>query len=535
MNFDKWRADEGREPLMKRWLAYGVNLMLLLGAGVLVISSPDWLSMFMVGLMTGVILLGEIFGIVPLVQYSMGFERAARNIDRARELQPSMPWIAVSRMQAFFGQKLLDRLFEEYREKAEQEQKNGMIVGDIDEIINEDELALRSWQGVVLQIPGTLTGLGLLGTFIGLLAGISSVQVSSVEATLESIIVLFSGIQVAFYTSVSGVILSMAFNIIYKVIWNVMVRNLGMFITAFQRNVIPSADEQGRYLQKKDMQQIQEKLSGLPRYGNYSLSNAEAGFSGDTGNESVLMPQILNGLQNHEFTFYLQPRYDLNTQKIIGAEALVRWIHPKLGMVAPSVFIPLLEKNGYITKLDQYIWNQICAKMREWIDAGIRPVPISVNISKTDILALDISEVFAGLIQTYRLPPRCIEFDIAQNAYLESRQFVLEFEKKVQQKGFRIVVDGFVGDFFALQSAETPPLADCYKLDLRFCGEADDINSIAEQARSAQVSLIAEGIENMKQMSALRKSGITEGQGFYLSKSVPIEQFEKMMNWRQDA
>ena len=136
----------------------------------------------------------------------------------------------------------------------------------------------------------------------------------------------------------------------------------------------------------------------------------------------MLMPQILNGLQNNEFTFYLQPRYDLNTEKIIGAEALVRWIHPKLGMVAPSVFIPILEKNGYITKLDQYIWNQICAKIRGWIDGGIRPVPISVNISKTDILALDISEVFSDLIQKYRIPPRCIEFDIAQNAYLESRQ-----------------------------------------------------------------------------------------------------------------
>ena len=177
-----------------------------------------------------------------------------------------------------------------------------------------NELALRSWQGVVSQIPGTLTGLGLLGTFIGLLTGIGSVQVSSVDATLESIVMLF-----------------------------------------------------------------------------YSLSNAEAGLAGGSGSESVLMPQILNGLQNHEFTFYLQPRYDLNTQKIIGAEALVRWIHPKLGMVAPSVFIPALEKNGYITKLDQYIWNQICAKMRQWIDAGIRPVPISVNISKTDIMALDSS------------------------------------------------------------------------------------------------------------------------------------------------
>lgn len=520
---------------MKKGISYGANFLLLIGAVVLTVSSPDWLSALIVGMMAGIVLIGEIFGVFPLIQYSAGFDNAVRNIRKAQEMQASMPWIAVSQMEAFFGQKLLDRLFDEYKRKAEEERKNGMVVEDIDEMINEDELALRSWQGVVLQIPGTLTGLGLLGTFIGLLAGIGSIQISSVDATLTSILELFSGIRVAFYTSISGVILSMIFNIVYKIIWNVMVRDLGMFVSLFQRNVIPSADEQTRYSQKKEMQQIQERLSGLPKYGNYSLANAGNAFQSNAGSESVLMPQILSGLQNGEFTFYLQPRYNLNTQGIIGAEALVRWKHPKLGMVAPSVFIPVLEKNGYITKLDQYIWDRICAQMREWIDAGIRPVPISVNISKTDIMALDISEVFSELIHKYRLPPRCIEFDIAQNAYLESRQFVREFEKEVQQKGFRIVVDGFTGDFFALQSGEVSPLADSYKLDLRFCKEDEGISSIAQQARNMQVSLMAEGIENVKQMSILRKNGITEGQGFYLSKSVPVGEFEKMMNWRQGS
>ena len=520
---------------MKKWLSYGMCFVILAGAAALAISSPDWLSALIVGVMTAIILAGEIFGVFPLIQYISGFENAMANIRKAQELQSSMPWIAIQRLDAFFGQKLLDHLFEEYREKAEEERKNGMIIDDIDGMINEEELALRSWQGVVLQIPGTLTGLGLLGTFIGLLTGISSIQISSVDATLTSIMDLFSGVRVAFYTSISGVILSMTFNITYKIIWNIMVRDLGIFVSMFQRNVIPSSDEQLRYSRKKDMQQIQDRLSSLPKYGNYSLANSGESFQSNAGGESVLMPQILSGLQNMEFMFYLQPRYDLNTQKIIGAEALVRWKHPRLGMVAPSVFIPVLEKNGYITKLDQYIWERVCSQMRDWIDAGIRPVPISVNISKTDILALNIAEVFSELIHKYRLPPRCIEFDIAQNAYLEARNFVLEFEKEVQQKGFRIVVDGFTGDFFALQSGGGSPGADAYKLDLRFCKENDRINAIAEQARSMQVSLMAEGIENMKQMSVLRKNGITEGQGFYLSKSVAVEEFEKMMSWGQDA
>jgi len=520
---------------MKKWISYGVCIAILAGAAGLTISAPDWLSIMIAGLMTVIIFLGELFGIMPLIQYSSGFEHAIGNIKRAQDAQTSMPWLAVSRIQNFFSQKLLDKLFDEYKRKAEQERKNGMIVGGIDEAINEEELALRCWQGVVLQIPGTLTGLGLLGTFIGLITGISSIEVSSVDAALTSIQSLFRGIQMAFYTSISGVILSILFNITYKILWNIMVRDLGMFTALFQRNVVPSVEEQKRYSQKRDMQQIQDRLNRLPQNGEFSLANASGSGQANVGNESILMPQILTGLQNNEFIFYLQPRYDLNTQEIVGAEALVRWKHAKLGMVAPSVFIPVLENNGYITKLDQNIWNQICVKIREWISEGIRPVPISVNISKTDILALNISEVFSDLIKKYRIPPRCIEFDIAQNAYLEARDITQQFEREMQEKGFRVVVDGFTGDFFTLRSDETPALADAYKLDLRFCKDTKNIVAVAEQARNLRVSMVAEGIENMEQMATLRKNGITEGQGFYLSKSVSTEEFEKMMKWRQES
>ena len=518
---------------MKKGLSYGANLLLFIGAVILTVLSPDWLSALIVGIMAVIILMAEIFGVFPVIQYSAGLDNAAKTIRKTQRSKDTGAWEAISRMEDFFGQPLLDQLFGEYRRKAEEERKNGMVIDDIDETINEEELSLRCWQGVVLQIPGTLTGLGLLGTFIGLIAGISRIQISSVDATLTSIMELFAGIRVAFYTSISGVILSMVFNLIYKFLWNIMVRDLGMFVGLFQRNVIPSADEQIRYAQKKEMQQLQESLSGLPKQGNYSMANMGSSFQMDPGSESLLMPQILAGMQKGEFLFYLQPRYDLNTRQIIGAEALVRWKHPKLGMVAPSVFIPVLEKNGYIAKLDQYIWGCVCAQLRKWIDGGIRPVPVSVNISKIDIMALDISEVFSGLLHTYRLPPRCIEFDIAQNAYLEARASVLDFEKEMQQKGFRIVVDGFTGDFLALQSGESAPCADAYKVDLRFCRDVDSITPVAEQARNMQITLIAEGIENMKQMTALRKSGITEGQGFYLSKSVPVEEFERMMNWGQ--
>lgn len=518
---------------MKKWISYGTLIMLLAGAAILTLFAPDWLARAIVGIMAAIILFSILFGIRPLVQFSCGFERAAANIKKAQELQASMPWLAVLKVESFFGQDFLDDLFDEYKRKVEVERKNGMIIGGIDEVINEDELALRCWQGVMLQIPGTLTGLGLLGTFAGLIMGISGIQVSSLDAALSSVQMLFDSIQVAFYTSIAGVILSAVFNIVYKILWNVTIRDFGMFVSAFQHKVIPTVEEQSRYAQRKDMDEIRESLSCIPRKEGFSLSGADSVYQNNNGNESVLMPQILNGIQKKEFVFYLQPRYDLNTNQIIGAEALVRWNHAKLGMVAPSVFIPILENNGYITKLDQYIWDMIFSKIREWIDRGIHPVPISVNISKTDIMALDVFEVLSELLQKYRISPRYIELDIALNAYLEAGHIVSEFEKKAQQIGFRIVLDGFRGDFFALRSGEVSPVADAYKLDLRFCKE-ENLNSITEQARNQRITLLAEGIENVKQMAVMRKSGVKEGQGFFLSKSVSLEMFEAIMKWRDE-
>ena len=153
---------------------------------------------------------------------------------------------------------------------------------------------------------------------------------------------------------------------------------------------------------------VRDLLERLPKGGGYSVSNggSPALQAQGSGNEQILMPQILQGLKDGEFVFYLQPRFDLNTKKIVGAEALVRWNHGKLGMVSPAVFIPVLESNGYIAKLDQYIWEQVCKTIRRWIDGGERPVPITINVTKTDIMAIDIAEFFIGMLKKFRIPPR---------------------------------------------------------------------------------------------------------------------------------
>ncbi|MGN1231420.1 MAG: MotA/TolQ/ExbB proton channel family protein, partial [Anaerotignum sp.] len=227
-----------------RKIIVGVAALLLLAGGLLLSLAPDTLSMSILVIMYLLVLLGFILGLMPAISFGTGFKNAKQNIEQTLDVQSTETWIAVFKFDTLFRQKVLDGLFKEYKNKVEQQKEDEEIVSDIEEYISEDILSLRTWQGLVLQIPGTLTGLGILGTFIGLITGISGVGFSSVEAALESISVLLSGIEAAFYTSISGVILSIIFNILNRMIWNSMLREYGLFVDTFHKIVIPSVEEQ---------------------------------------------------------------------------------------------------------------------------------------------------------------------------------------------------------------------------------------------------------------------------------------------------
>lgn len=516
-----------------RRLIYSLIIFILIGGIILTAYAPDEVSTVFIVIMEAIVFMGVLFGIMPVIQYYRGLDQGQENINRALEVQSNSTWSVIAQNEDFFQQRTLDELFREYQEKVQGQREAGQVLADIGDYVNEDVLGLRSWQSIITQIPGTLTGLGILGTFIGLIIGIQGIGFSSVSAALSSVQVLLSGIQVAFYTSIAGVILSLVFNIMYRITWNMMMRSLGMFTESFHKHVIPPVDEQLRYRERKEIKQITELLERLPKSGNYSVANGGGELPAQNGgNEQILMPQILQGLKDGEFVFQLQPRYDLNNRKIIGAEALVRWNHGKLGMISPGVFIPILESNGYITKLDQYIWEQVCATIRRWIDKGIRPVPITINVTKTDIMAMDVVEFFSEMLKKYRIPPRQLEIDIAENAYMHAGETALEAENKLRQSGFKVSVDGFDGNFIAISAIEGLQ-ADVLKLDLRHYAGSNNqaaLNGLFEQARKLQYSMEVEGIESMEQLGMLRKCGCSRGQGFYLSRPVSTDEFKKMLS-----
>ena len=490
------------------------SFVLVLCGGLMIALSPDASSLVFVAIMCLVVLLGMIMCLLPCTQFYQNFKAARKSIKRIAGTHSNDHWLVLQQSPSFFRYPVLARLFKDYMDKANRQHSREEIISDIDTVINEDTLALYCWQGTCLQIPGTLTGLGLLGTFLGLIMGISSIGFSSVDAALSSVESLLGGIELAFYSSVAGVIFSILFNLINKLLWNATVREMNLFLLDFHMHIMPSAKEQAQNFQSRSVKAILEKLDKIPK------GIVEAAESADDNQQDVIH-KIQEAIRNGEFCFHLQPRCNLLNREIIGAEALIRWNNPELGVLGPGSFMSIIEKNGFIARLDQYIWEEIFKTVRTWLDQGIRPLPISINISGTDILAFDVPSFFAAMLEKYRIPPRYLEIEISESSYFKSGRIILETEAALRTQGFRVIMDSFHGDFLAISTLGANP--DAYKLTL---GEhKESVAQIFAHARTQHLTLIANRIESMMQLTELRRAGCVEGQGFVLYAPVPVDEF----------
>ena len=208
-------------------------------------------------------------------------------------------------------------------------------------------------------------------------------------------------------------------------------------------------------------------------------------------------------------------------REIIGSEALIRWNNPELGVLGPSAFMDVIEKNGFIARLDQYIWEEIFKTVRSWIDGGIRPLPIGVNVSGTDILSFDVPAFFGGMLEKYKIPPRYLEIEISESSYLKHGRIILEAEAALRAQGFRVIMDSFDGDFLSISTTGANP--DAFKLSV---GETkESVAQIFAHARVQHLTLIANRIESMVQLTELRRAGCVEGQGFVLHAPVSVGEF----------
>lgn len=507
---------------MKR-LTIGLGVIFALICALLIFISPDYLSMAIVGLMTVTIALGTAFGIIPIMVYGQGFRYGRSSITQAKEINADYIWTAVDSVKPFFGQKKLDEIFDEYTENVSEQREKGVIISDIEDVINEDVLALFSWRGAVIQIAGILTALGLLGTFIGLVTGISSVSFATADATIESIETLLQGIATAFYTSIVGVILSIIFNMVYRIAWNASMREMQLFVEQFHTQIQPSANEQIRARQFLNTEKMIETLNILRANSSLSLTRV----TGDPAQEQRMMMDVTSGLEHGEFTFLLEPVCSLSDRSVIKAESRLEWNHPVLGCVQPSVYLPMVETNGFIAKLDQHVWQGVCAAIRRWLDQGIHPLPVILNIRKTDLLALDVYERIVGLLKDYELEPRRIGVAIDASAYAVCHEEAIKAEKQFIQYGIKVSIANCEGNLVDL--GETSADEICLNLD--GIKSVEELESVFMQASKAGMNLSCSGIGSAKALADLKRFGCATGQGKHLYPAMTQTEFEKMMQY----
>lgn len=240
-------------------------------------------------------------------------------------------------------------------------------------------------------------------------------------------------------------------------------------------------------------------------------------------------------LEKGEFTPYMQPKYNLESGRVVGAEALVRWIKPDGTIIPPDEFIPLFEKNGFIQKLDIYMLESVCRRMRELIDRGVMPVQTSINQSRCYMYSPNYVESLCAIVNKYQIPPHLIEFEITENIAYRNTDKLIAVIAKLSANGFLMSLDDFGSGFSSLNVLKDLRV-DVLKLDRVFLGESIDtergktvIANIIRMAKELKIEVVAEGVETGEQVDFLRSSNCDMAQGYYFSRPIPMQDFEMLL------
>ena len=249
--------------------------------------------------------------------------------------------------------------------------------------------------------------------------------------------------------------------------------------------------------------------------------------------EREVIAGIESALREDRIELFLQPKCNMRTGKIVGAEALARWRHPDRGIVAPGEFIPLLERNGLVRSLDLRVWEKSAAWVRSLIDRGVRPVPISVNVSRADIYLMDVSAELHALVQRYGIDPSLIEVEITESAYSERPDRIVAAFDALAERGFTVLMDDFGSGYSSLNMLKDINV-DVLKIDMRFLDRDDrrskDImESVIRMARWLDLPVIAEGVETREQVNFLLDVGCSYAQGYYYARPMEAAAFEALL------
>lgn len=250
--------------------------------------------------------------------------------------------------------------------------------------------------------------------------------------------------------------------------------------------------------------------------------------------EKAITDAMEKALENGEFLVYYQPKYSLNDDSMSGAEALVRWVHPEWGFMNPGEFIPLFEKNGFIPRLDKYIWEQVCIKLREWKEKGYGLLPVSVNISRADVYHLDLADTLMTITQKYGVNPELLHLEITESAYADNPNQIIATVDNLRKLGFIVEMDDFGSGYSSLNMLNQMKI-DVLKLDMEFMrnemtkpSNQSILRFVVSMAHWMNLSVVAEGVESKAQVDRLREIGCDYVQGYYFAKPMPVNEFEDL-------
>ncbi len=258
------------------------------------------------------------------------------------------------------------------------------------------------------------------------------------------------------------------------------------------------------------------------------MSNAE-------GENSGLTKEIVDGLKNNEFVVYYQPKYNLGSKQFIGAEALVRWNHPTLGIVSPVKFIHFAENRGLIHEIDLYVLEQVCKNLADEKKRGRKLLPVSVNFSVYEFYCPTFISDIKSTIERYGVNPLLIEVEITEETTHANSFLVISILKNLKDYGLKILLDDFGVGFSNIKSIKNLPI-DVIKIDKSFIDEIvfdyksrEIVKTIINLAKAMSYHVIAEGVDNEEQVDVLKKLRCDTIQGFYYSKPMPLKEYEKFL------
>ena len=251
--------------------------------------------------------------------------------------------------------------------------------------------------------------------------------------------------------------------------------------------------------------------------------------------EQEIENEMEQALDEKQFCVFVQPKYDLSQEKIVGGEALVRWKHPKKGMIPPFQFIGVFEKNGFIIKLDYFVWEETCKLLSKLKKEGYGGYPISINVSRAHFYGNGLIEKLQSLIEKYEIDPKELELEITETICAEDPEIIYKKVRQLQEAGFKVAMDDFGSGYSSLNMLKEMPL-DIIKMDLKFLDGGDNeekshyiLQTLISLAQNMKLLVVVEGVETKVQVEFLRDIGSYYAQGYYFSRPVEISVYESML------